>query len=413
MTCNNCNPCDDCTPKCNECCNPNIVWWECVDVDVSEEGVITISAPCPTEVTSDDWTIGVTEKEPHEWYSKRFDLTVNKPDKKVWACDSDSNPWSLYDKLEEWHWIDIDLVNCPWDASVRISVDENELNIPNDKVAVSGWCSSRAWYLKDVLKSTSRLVEFVQNDNCEYILRDTGWYQSWKMVLTNTIIKSMEWNQIWRYILSPTTTDNEQNLQQLSANFQLDETVSNWMVLVAWWLWATKSWIYLVSFNGNFEANFGIHWMRLILYKGSVNSETWKANYTPLIESRYSWPVWHMPSHYSRTSEEDWARAYNWLAVNIMTEAEWVDPWAYSATLWWVLDRMPNGWFTLVRLNAWEWIWVWATVQSSTSYNWDYIKWYWAEDDNRWKFAILWADWWKNTWSDVWTQVCAYMLVAL
>lgn len=404
--CNNCNPCDNCAPKCQECCNPNIQWDWCVTVDQSEEGVITISAPCPTEVTSDDWTIGVTEKEPHEWYSKRFDLTVQKPDKKVWACDSDSNPWSLYDKLVEGHWIDLQLENCPWDARIRVEVDESQLNIPNNKVALS-WCSGNPDYLDHILTSSSSVVWLERDSNCHYVIVDKLWYQAWKMVLSTSVTKWMEWNTIGKYILADTSWPSRWDYQIIQASFRQDNTVTNWMEVLAWWLIAHKRWIYLVSFQSNFECDFWIHWMRVWLVLAH------DATYTPLLESRFSWPVWLKPSDcdgWIVTSPEDYAREFNWMYIARTTEKQWVIAWWSSASLWWVLDRMPNGWFTLVRMEEWDWLFITTRVQSSTSYYGDYLNWW---EWKNWHFTVLWADSAWNTWDDVWTQVAAYMLVAL
>ena len=196
--CNNCNPCDECAPKCQECCNPNIQWDWCITVDTSEEWVITIHWTCPTEVSSDDDSISVVKKTPSDWYSERFDLSVNKEDRLVAACSNDSTPGPLDVKLEEWHWIDISTVNCWWwwNARLRIEVDEDELNIPNNKVSATAWC--QAWYLNDVLISDSDKIELVPIGGCKLAIRDkTDPIVAGKCVLTQSRSWEISWWKEW------------------------------------------------------------------------------------------------------------------------------------------------------------------------------------------------------------------------
>lgn len=391
--CNNCNPCDNCAPKCQECCNPNIQWDWCVTVDQSEEGVITISAPCPTEVTSDDWTIGVTEKEPHEWYSKRFDLTVNKEDRLVAACWNDWYPGTLDVKLEEWHWIDISTVNCWWwgDAKLRIEVDENELNIPNNKVAIDAWCTP--WYLNDVLISSSDKIELVPIGNCKLAIKDRADpIVAGKCVLTQSRHWEISWWQDWfAYYLAGSDYKwaNEWWLMASLARPIKHNVEESW-----WWMKILKNGLYQVSFSMSVEVSFWIHWMRWWLFV----MKHWTTGKECIIESRFAAPIWRTPYELSYWEDPD----YNGSLMALQTEAQWWD-WT-SASLWVSLQRMWCSWYTLVDLEEWDILFLWVKWQTLTQYlNWKTFNW----DQWLWYVAILWTNWSWNVW-DAWAQITAY-----
>lgn len=383
--CNNCNPCDECAPKCKECCNPNIVWWDCVTVDTSEEGVITISAPCPTEVTSDDWTIWVTKKEPHDWYSERFDLTVNKEDRLVAACWNDGYPGTLDVKLEEWHWIDISTVNCWWwgNAKLRIEVDEDELNIPNNKVAVDWWCEPN--YLWNLFRNTSNLIEIVpDSSNCKMIVRDKdNWIVCWKVTMQNSIKWDIDWWWTGWNIYYMT--------QDMWCVFNVDFLYNMEVANGNCWLKIKYDWIYEVWFRCSLEASFWVHAVRWWLFV-----MRW-ASYYPIIESRFSWPVWKPPYEFWH-----WEQDFNALYMNEWTETSWVD-WQ-SASLWAVLDRMPCEWTTRIKLYAKDILFLWMKWQWRTQYNdnWTTISW----DALWWEIAMLWVVG-NQAWEDVWAQIWA------
>lgn len=389
-----CNPCDDCAPKCNECCNPNIVWWECVDVDVSEEGVITISAPCPTEVTSDDWTIGVTEKEPHEWYSKRFDLTVNKPDRLVAASWCDENPGTLNDKIIAWHWIDKAITWCP-NGKLELAVDESELNIPNNKVAVDWSCSPD--YLWNLFRSTSNLVEIVPSW-CEMLLRDkSDPIVCWKITMQDNVTWWVDWCTSCDWNVYYIAWSNWSGLRNW--NFNVDflynmETANNNN-----WLKIKRRWIYEVWFRCSLEASFWIHAVRWWLYVLRAN---W--GYYPILESRFSWPVWVEPSELWK-----WEEWFNALYMNEWTETSWVG-WK-SASLWAVLDRMPCQDNTIIILEPWDILFLWMKWQARTLYEWDNLvrnEWW----DEWWEIAMLWAVG-NQAWVDIWAQIWANLKYSL
>lgn len=383
--CNNCNPCDDCAPKCHECCNPNIQGDWCVTVDQSEEWIITISAPCPIEVTSDDWTIWVTKKEPHDWYSERFDLTVNKEDRLVAACWNDGAPGTLDVKLEEWHWIDISTVNCWWwwDARLRIEVDESELNIQNNKVAVDWWCP--ADYLWNLFRNTSNLIEIVPSpSSCQMIVRDKdNWIICWKVTMQNSI----KWHVDWWW----TGWNTYYMTQNMWCIFDVDFLYNMEVANGNCWLIIKYDWIYEVWFRCSLEASFWVHAVRWWLFV-----MRW-ANYYPIAESRFSWPVWKPPYEFWH-----WEQNFNALYMNECTETTWVD-WQ-SASLWAVLDRMPCEWTTRVKLYVWDVLFLWMKWQWRTQYNnnWTTISW----DALWWEIAMLWVVG-NQAWEDVWAQIWA------
>lgn len=387
MTCNNCNPCNECESSCKECCNPNIQWWGCVEVDVSEEGVIKISAPCPTEVTSDDWTVTVVQKEPHEGYSRRFDLSVPDNDKKVWACEWDTNPWSLWEKLEtEWA-IKKSLVNCPWNWKVKLRIDEDELNIPNNQVAVSAWCTP--WYLRDVLISNSKYVELVETSWCRLAIRDKEWgIVCWKITMQDNV----KWSVAWWWSDWTTYYIAWSEWQWLKRwVFAVDFLYNMELADNDNGLKIAQDWIYEVWFRCSLEASFWIHAVRWWLYV--LRKDGW---YQVICESRFSGPVWVPPFELWH-----WQEWFNALYMNEWTETSWVN-WQ-SASLWAVLDRMPCEWTTRVVLHKWDILFLGMKWQARTQYtSWETISW----DAIWWEIAMLWAVG-NQAWDDIWAQIWA------
>ena len=395
--CNNCNPCDDCAPKCQECCNPNIQWDWCITVDQSEEGVITIKSNCLTEVTSDDDSVTVVEKTPHEWYSKRFDLSVDTSDTKVWACWWDTNPGPLDSKLRVTWALTKETKNCSWDGYIELWIDTAKLNIPDVKVAVTSWCDGK--YLSDALKCTADNLEFSVSW-CTMTLRNKKpQYACGKIILQDSVKWQVSWHDSWFfYLIDPNLAPSfginpavalapSYNLDALSRNMHHE-----WWILVC-----EKTWLYQVWFSAAFEAWFWIHWMRVDLAVVWDNKVKWI-----LLESRYSWPVWQTPYDLGMWTEPK----YNTLYIAENTEVDWVN-WD-SASLGWVLDRMDCWQSTIVELEEWDALVLVARVQAATKYAWDYLNWY----DRWWKFAVLWMIGSQSGW-DVWAQIYAYLLQPL
>ena len=391
--CNNCNPCDDCAPKCQECCNPNIQWDWCITVDQSEEGVITIKSNCLTEVTSDDNSVSVVEKTPHEWYSKRFDLSVDTSDNKVWACWWDTNPGPLDSKLRVTWALTKETVNCPWDGYVELWIDTAKLNIPDVKVAVNSGCEGK--YLSDALKCTADNLEFSVSW-CTMTLRNKApQYACGKMTLQSTVKWQVAWWQAWWFLLSDAigwvSADGF-----LSSAYELEDLSHN-MHRENWFLICEKDWLYQVWFSASFEAWFWVHWMRVVLHHFGSGSQ-----WLDLLESRYSGPVGQTPYEMSMSTESK----YNTLYIAKNTEADWVQ-WL-SASLGWVLDRMDCGKSTIVEMKAWDMLALWVKVQASTTYSWDFLNW----DNSPGKFAVLGKNG-SQAGSDVWAQIYAYLLQPL
>lgn len=112
---------------------------ECLRVDTSECWVVKLEPVCPPVVEAwENVTVEATECEEWASCSKKYKVSANCKDELVKACPKDTKPWTLIEKLEAWQGI---IISANWcdsetDASLRISVDEDDLHLdlPHIKV---------------------------------------------------------------------------------------------------------------------------------------------------------------------------------------------------------------------------------------------------------------------------------------
>ncbi len=154
MTCNTCNECNPCEKENKPCCELKVLAGDCVDVEEVNWAYV-VSATCPPEVVEWDGIEVEVSDSPREGYSKRY--TVSATDKKVAVC-SDDKAWYLNEKLRWVSPIEVNMVGC-WTSNwyMEISLDEDALDTPDEKVAVTQWC--RWVYLSQALEVESDLIE--------------------------------------------------------------------------------------------------------------------------------------------------------------------------------------------------------------------------------------------------------------
>ncbi len=142
-----------CTSNPTNQCACNIIWMHNTTVDTTTQPWdIIVSSPF-YDVVSPDGSIIVMEVHNSITNTTRFEIfKACCPDRYVWACANDTNPWVLFDKLQvDTTWpLTYSLVNCPWDAHVAIWFDVSKLNAPDKRVAVDASCPWK--YLEDALK---------------------------------------------------------------------------------------------------------------------------------------------------------------------------------------------------------------------------------------------------------------------
>lgn len=374
-----CGTCNDCCEK-KECCVPNIVWGNCIDVTEDWNGVITISTECNPEVISSDGTVTVTKT--HDNIDV-WDLSVADSDYKVWACANDKNPSTLNEKLV---WVDGITITpiCSDNGKVQIGFDHSTINCDDKKVAVTEWCTPQ--YLANAISINSNYIQGRAN-GCTYTITDkvAPMYYA-KMYLSTTITESIPKGSVQWYIL---------NNKSYWVDYVQWLEVSNWMIRI------TKKWLYNVWFTWSLECWYWVHWIRVQLYASNGSG----SNYRTIVESRYSAPVWLQPyevwaiwtyepidtnttwnnsTYTNNTVTTKYPIRIDNPIITEKTDVQWVS-WK-SASLWAYISRMPVGWYTIMELNVWDVILLWAKLQTEIDYDWDILGKY---PCSAWTFSLL------------------------
>lgn len=197
-----------------ECCNPccgdggcdnkwtiNIMSTnpDCLRVDTSECWVVKLEPTCPkpTFVKAGN-NIEIEEVVPPSDCFASWDdcwikggRKISSTDEKVKACPGDTTPWTLSEKLEAWHWINISLNWCDWntDSSLTISVDEDDLSLDYPEIKVEwgsklinlrpGWNDWHTLYLSDKEDETyNNMVCIGFTANYDFSVRIDRWGNS-------------------------------------------------------------------------------------------------------------------------------------------------------------------------------------------------------------------------------------------
>lgn len=357
------NPFDKCCEdKCCDKCKDKkleIVAWDCIGVDKSEENIYTINNLAETTVESTDWTVDVKLKSGSTICKKHYDLSVNCEDKKVWVCDMDT-PWFLDDKIRvEWTLTKTTTCSKNWYITLRAEEWKDE------KVAVMSGCN--ADYLSNVLESTSSYVDF-DIVNCKMVLKDKQTWQKPIMVvrLLSTTIQQQAVDD-WRKGIQ---TDYDYILARNRWEAQSDIIIPSdyWMELSIWeasWPWiehwldsngfcvCPMDWIYRVSFGWTLEISAWVIAYRTYLYH-------WGWTNIICLESRMWGSLWEIP-----TWQAEWIPM--WYTIN------W--PQTQRASLGKFVPRSPFSRTWIIRARKGDKFALWIKVSTSlTDPNYDYTK---------------------------------------
>lgn len=292
---------EQCCDKCKEK-KLEIVAWDCIDVDKSEEGVYVINNKKEVVVKSTDWTVNVETIEGTDEGDCRkvYDLSVDCVDKKVGVCDKDT-PWYLSDKIKHKGAITIDY-NCSKNGDITIGVDEDKLRIKDEKVAVTPGCSSK--FLGDAIKiNSSYIVGEVNEDTCEYVIRDKdSWMKPLMQVrLLNSDITQQQvardwwWVKTdWDYVLAQNTGLISKDLIESTYSMELSvgEAKGSWItngLNRAGCCVIPLDWIYRVTFGWTLEITWWVVAYRTYLYHVGAG-----ANREIALESRGAGGRWVM-----------------------------------------------------------------------------------------------------------------------
>lgn len=412
---------DECSGPCGGCCSSwckDNCWIniqstnECLTVDTSECWVVKLTAECPkpTYVTAwDNVTIDEVTP-PDECYMDWGDCwikgwwKVNATDEKVKACDNDSTPWTLIDKLEEWHWINIDPVGCDWSYSrVKISFDDSvipdcpkppRIEIIDNSKLINATVSWADWHTITITDQDS-------------------WFFYAKLVLAaNHVWSESTWQVwIWEEYLWQKAAVSWKPVRQSWWTIDVRNSLRRWLEFYNgsdsnpnyWWIKITKKWLYQVWFTWSVEFSYGVHAFRVQLYR--IPAADFSKRNT-IVESRYSWPLGYEPWQavinnagnikFVKDVVDSWDPRFweyhmDYPLIWEKTEVEWQAWIGYSASLWAVMDRVTATGNTIVELDEWDILYVWLKMSTSITHSWDMMAKIPASFLT-WHIALLWAD---------------------
>lgn len=417
---------DECSGPCGWCCSSwckDNCWIniqstnECLTVDTSECWVVKLTAECPKPTYVKAWDNIIVEEEtpPSDCYSNWWDCwikwwwKISSTDENVKACDWDTTPWTLIDKLEEGEWINIDPIWCAWSNSkLRISFDDSILpecpEPPELKII-----------------NRSNLINVTQDGEYEHRVTitdaNTPYYYAKLVLADNHIWNEATWQEwVWEQYLWEKAAVNWKPVRQSWWTLDVSASIRKWLIFFEWTdsapgLWIieiTKKWLYQVWFSWSAEFSYWVHAFRVQLYK-IPKADRSKTN--TIIESRYSWPLGYEPwqsvigwaGNIKYVSSVTW---WGWESkpdvttseyhidyplIWEKTEVEWQHWIWYSASLWAVMDRVTVTGNTIVELDEWDRLRIWLKMSTSIMHSWDMMAKIPAAFLT-WHFALLWAD---------------------
>lgn len=400
MTCNTCNECDPCDKEKKSCCELKAIAGDCVDVEEVDWQYI-ISATCPPRVRpGDNVDVEITES----WvdgYSK--DYTVSAKNDKVSVCSDDDNPGPLDIKIRAQSPIEVTTVWCgDSDGHLLISLDEDALDTPDEKVAVRKSC--RPVYLEDAIEVDSQLIEAnVVDCKLRFTDRETTYYN-------NNICLWFDWSRektIW--------VDSDWNA--------VDATWINFWNRYTWNIdMATRDWIKILE-----------DWYYRIFWQLTVQNNTWATDARNRWINLWRWLlkienledagrkfILSTAKHwqYARQVILRWGKwvKIDWngeisLLLNNWVPQTWEWPWEWTWQNW---SSVQWPWMTFnmdayVDLKAWDIITVWYRPQSDMPESQDrpdepaktfYFIFTWEDDQSTEFQAVFW-------WTVIWVQMVA------
>lgn len=370
---NCCNPCcgwgDWCKNKWTiniESTNPH-----CLRVDTSECWVVKLEPVCPPVVEAWDDTIIVESVDCEEGAdcSKKYKVKARCKDEKVKACDGDSTPGTLIDKLEEWSWITITPNWCSGgtNSTLVISVNEDELNVKHPELKID-------W--------SSNLINF-----------GVGW-GDWHTILISD--KSEE------------TYDNmccigfESNQDfPITLNSGWNATVVNFM-WENWHDWsiftwnpdmATRQWLKILA-----DGYYRLFWQLTVQNNSddNFNLNLWRA-YLRIRWNRFAKDTYLSTAKHWWYARQVLLKAWSWIDVTNEWEIKnW--SWNWQGINWFNWPWMTYNIDTLVDLKEGDIVTLWYRPQSNNASNttWEF-RFVWQDDDSKWpNIDVLF--WWTLLW---------------
>lgn len=389
MTCNTCNECDPCDKEKKSCCELKVLGGDCVDVEEVDWQYV-VSATCPPRVRPwENVTVKIDESGV-DGYSK--DYTVSAKNDKVSVCSDDDEPGPLNVKIRAESPIEVKTVGC-WESNwhLLISLDEDALETPDEKVAVRSWC--RPKYLEDAIEIDSELIEanVVSSDWCVLRITDkaTTWYDNNVCIWFGSSRDDSEWVDSW-------WNANEAH----EIDFWTRYTWNHRM--------ATSDWIKILE-----------DWYYRVCWQLTVQNNTWPNRFINLARAlliiHRDWedkPILLSTAKHWQYAKQVVLRWWTWINVDNngtisihWTEDDWIrwEPWEsqeFQSVQWpWMTFNM-DGYFDL---HEWDIISLWYRPQSNMwEARWGtfYWKYPWNDDITTEYKCIYW-----------WTLLAAQMVV--
>lgn len=352
----NCCGCQD--DGCNNKWAINIVSTnpDCLRVDTSECWVVKLEPTCPKPTYVKAWD-GVTIKQvvpPSDCYASWADCwidgwrEISSTDEMVKACENDTTPGTLLDKLEAWKWIDITKNWCDehTNSKLVISVDEDDINVkfPPIKIVWESKLITLAveWWDKHTIRLTDKEDSTYNNMCCIWFKTD----QDFEVEIDK------QWNS--------------------DTPLFMWEDWHNWTIFTGNEEMATKKWIKILA-----DGYYRLFWQITVQNNITKNKDEFYFNL---------WR-WLLRIHWDRAALNDnmyLSTAKHWAYGRqvLLTAGSWIaisDSWEIKTWSW---DWQTSEWFDwpwmtfnidcLVDLKKDDIITVWYRPQSDSKSNPDY-----------------------------------------
>jgi len=375
--------CEDNTPL--NTCWCSLIWADNTTIDTtSQPWDVIVSSPF-YEVVSPLNTIEVHKVIDEESNTITFEIEKECcPDRYVWACENDTNPWVLFnDKLVvDTSWpLTYDLVNCPWDAHVRIWFDVSQLNAPDRLVAVNSSCSSK--YLEESLATDDPTYFTFETVACRSVLtpKPRKLLRAEFKTLTESI-NVLQWQTTWFQWIDSTRMVKSTNMESAISEENLWWSSDYYTVTIPrdGWYQINMQWSYVCS---------GVHTIRNQI----VRVDTWLL--IPVLDSREEWgwrvdqdandlinTQWELNTDIALAMHSDIAAA-NWEEMWISTFMRWHWFWGSTATFLteWTQLTMIFKYNTIVKntfTSLPEYTVVFTTIGTDLSTNWEWAGTWWS-----------------------------------
>ncbi len=357
MSCNWCGWCDDCNQSGCQCPVLQLVW--CGSIDQTDPNTTILNIPCVNVISSQS-TISVNKTV--DGNNVTFDInSIISPDRKVWACSWDNNPWFLFNqklRVITTGPLTYNLRQCPWDAYVEIGFDETKLVYPD---TLSCDCPEWGWGDCTVTCSNCNIQPKAMTELTNSVTIIQAWWLERNYYVSNIVISELEtmwwtrvssaWTNIWTY---------------------WGMTNNGWVITVC------RDWVYEFILEGSQEQNKAVHasrvWLVLITPSGSVKT---------LTQSRYSGTDSYFWSGSQPTSPD--ALYANYGDNRHTTVYGWTStPSGWTFSMGTIFERLPVHWARW-RPGIEAWSKVVMFVKLSTFVTWDN-----SSTNVSWQFSLIW-----------------------